>query len=321
MNVSYSSDLFIVIVNYNTRDLLRDCLQSVYASSGDFTYRVCVVDNASTDGSAVMVQTAFPEALLVASDENLGFARANNRGIRELLSSGEWELRDGQCPTPLAGTLPTIPRYALLLNPDTVLPQTALQEMIAFMDAHPNAGVVGPKLVRQDGSLDLACRRSFPSPEVSAYRLLGLSKLFPQSRRFGRYNMTYLDPDELAEVDAVVGAFMMLRGEIIEQVGLLDEQFFMYAEDLDWCNRIKAVRNPQTGEHWKVYYNPAVTVLHYKRASSQHSRKARFEFYRTMLTFHEKHYAATTPFLFNWLIKAGVVFLGGVAMVREVIKR
>ena len=143
--------------------------------------------------------------------------------------------------------------------------------------------------------------------------MLGLSKLFPQSPRFGRYNLTYLDPDELTEVDSVVGAFMLARTEAIHQVGLLDESFFMYGEDLDWAYRIRKAG-------WKIYYNPQVTVLHIKGASTKHSRRARYEFYRAMNIFYRKHYADTTPFWLHWLIIAGIVLQGGLAMLREIVK-
>jgi N-acetylglucosaminyl-diphospho-decaprenol L-rhamnosyltransferase len=189
----------------------------------------------------------------------------------------------------------------LLLNPDTVLPPTALVDMLAFMAAHPEAGIAGPKLVLPDGRLDLACRRSFPTPEVSFYRMVGLSRLFPRSRRFGRYNMTFLDENQVAEVDSVVGAFMLVRGEAIRQVGLLDERFFMYGEDLDWALRIKRAG-------WKVYYNPAVQVLHVKRAASRHSSKAQIEFHRASRLFYYKHYAASTPLWLHWLVLGGVTF-------------
>ncbi len=265
-------DVGIVIVNYNTRDLLRTCLQTVYASRGQLSFEVCVVDNGSADGSADMVAAEFHQVRLIANADNHGYPAANNQGLRA------FGYPDGA----------DAPRFALLLNPDTELPEDALTEMLAFMTARPDAGVAGPKLVRPDGSLDLACRRSFPSPAVSFYRLVGLSRLFPRSRRFGRYNLTYLDPDQTAEVDAVVGAFMLVRREAIRDAGLLDETFFMYGEDLDWCYRIKAAG-------WKVYYNPAVTVLHVKRASSQHSPRARVEFWRAMELFYTKHYASHTP--------------------------
>jgi GT2 family glycosyltransferase len=290
-------DLGIVIVNYRTRDLLRECLQSIYESRSDFSFQVCVVDNCSQDGSCIMVGEEFPQVQLVESEVNGGYAYANNLGLRAL----------GFAQTSDEKPSESTPRYALLLNPDTLLLPSALKEMLNFMEAHPEAGVAGPRLVLADGSLDLACRRSFPSPEVSAYRMVGLSKLFPKSKRFGRYNLTYLDPDEVAEVDSVVGAFMLVRAEALRQVGLLDESFFMYGEDLDWAYRIKKAG-------WKVYYNPQVTVLHYKRAASRHSRKASYEFYRAMHIFYRKHYAATTPFWLHWLVLGGIALRGGLAM-------
>jgi GT2 family glycosyltransferase len=244
-----------------------------------------------------MVGTEFPQVRLIESEVNGGYAYANNLGLRAF---GFAQTSDEKLSEPTS-------RYALLLNPDTLLPPSALQEMLNFMEAHPEAGVAGPRLVLADGSLDLACRRSFPSPEISFYRMVGLSKLFPRSRRFGRYNLTYLDPDEMTEVDSVVGAFMLVRAEALRQVGLLDEIFFMYGEDLDWAYRIK-----EAG--WKVYYNPQVTVLHYKRAASRHSRKAHYEFYRAMHTFYRKHYAATTPFWLHWLILGGIALRGGLAV-------
>jgi hypothetical protein len=280
-------DLAIIIVNYNTCDLLRDCLTSIYLSQGDFSYLVVVVDNASSDGSVAMVSTEFPQVDLVSSPVNGGFAFGNNLGLRRVGFAADGQPGD------------RAPRYALLLNPDTVLPPTALIEMIAFMDEHPEAGAAGPKLVLLDGCLDLACRRAFPTPEVSFYRMVGLSKLFPRSPRFGRYNLTYANPDELIEVDSVVGAFMIVRREAIAQVGLLDETYFMYGEDLDWAYQLKA-------NGWKIFYNPAVTVTHVKRAASRRSLKARVEFYRAMDVFYRKYYAAKTPFWLHWLVVLGV---------------
>ncbi len=286
-------DLAIVIVNYNTRDLLRDCLKSVYASRGDFTFQVWVVDNASADGSAGMVAAEFPQTQLIESPINGGYAYANNLGLR---AAGFTDKQTFEVSEDLRGLSW---RFALLLNPDTVLPPNALADMLRFMEEHPEAGVVGPRLVRPDGSLDLACRRSFPTPEVSFYRLVGLSRLFPRSRRFGRYNLTYLDEHQTTEVDSVVGAFMLVRGEAIRQVGLLDEGFFMYGEDLDWAKRIKDAG-------WKVYYNADVSVYHVKRAVSRYSARAQIEFYRAMRLFYYKHYAHQTPRWLHWLVLAGI---------------
>jgi hypothetical protein len=311
-------DLAIVIVNYNVCDLLRDCLKSVYASTG-ITFEVCVVDNASPDDSAGMVAREFPQAHLIRNTENVGYAAANNWGLKFFgfgdRGSG---IGDQASDQSAIGNQPSeIPRYALLLNPDTVVPPDAFARMIQLMDDHPDFGVGGPKLVRLDGSLDPACRRGFPSVEVSFWRLTKLSKIFPRSRRFGRYNMTYLDPDQPAEVDSVVGAFMLVRREAIEQAGLLDEIFWMYGEDLDWAYRIK-----QRG--WKVYYYPQVVVTHVKRASSSQDNagaaKAKYEFDRAMWLFYCKHYQATTSRPIDWLVKLGLGLKGG-ALLRAEMKR
>ncbi len=203
------------------------------------------------------------------------------------------------------------PRYALLLNPDTEVPANSLYDMVQFMDSRPDIGVAGPKLVLEDGSLDLACRRSFPTPEVSFYRFSGLSRLFPKHPRFGRYNMTFVDPDEEIEVDSVVGAYMQIRREAIKAVGLLDEAFFMYGEDLDWAYRIKKAG-------WKVFYHPQVMVRHIKRAASRRSKKAQFEFQRAMLIFYRKHYRATTPLWMHGLVMLGLLAKGGLALWPEV---
>jgi len=281
------ADLSIIIVNYNTCNLLQDCLTSIVATESPLEFNVVVVDNASSDGSAAMVETHFPQVHLIVSPVNGGFAYANNLGLKQAGFAA-----DGT-PQPHA------PRYALLLNPDTLLPPTALVDMVAFLDDNPDIGAAGPKLVRPDGSLDLACRRAFPTPEVSFYRMVGLSKLFPHSRRFGRYNMTFANPDELLEVDSLVGAFMMVRREAIAQAGLLDETYFMYGEDLDWAYQIKA-------NNWKIYYNPAVTVTHVKRASSRTSPKAQIEFYRAMHIFYHKFYANPTPLWLHGLVVFGI---------------
>jgi len=297
-------DLSIIIVNYRTPDLLRDCLNSVYASVGTFSFQVYVVDNCSQDNSCQMVELEFPQVQLIASEVNGGYSYANNLALRALGFAN---------PGQETASLDRLPRYVLLLNADTKLPPTALSEVIGYMDAHPDTGIVGPRLVRADGSLDKACRRSFPSPMVSFYHMVGLSRLFPHSKRFARYNLTYLDPSISTEVDAVNGAFMMLRREAIVQVGLLDENFFMYGEDLDWAFRIK-----QAG--WKVFYKADVKVLHYKGASSRHSRKARYEFYRAMYLFYRKHYARSMPFFVDWLVVFGIFLAGGLSMAIDVVR-
>ncbi|WP_322511212.1 glycosyltransferase family 2 protein [Chloroflexus sp.] len=276
------SSLAVVILNYNRADLLADCLASIAAAPTRCGLSVWVVDNASTDGSAAVVRSQFPWVHLIESPINGGFSAGNNLALRRILA------------------LPNPPDYILLLNNDTIVPAGALDGLVDYLDQHPAVGAVGPKLLLPDGSLDLACRRSFPTPAIAFYRLFGLARLFPRSRRFAAYNMTYLDPDVETEVDSVVGACMMVRTAVVREVGLLDESFFMYGEDLDWAYRIK-----QYG--WKIVYYPGVIVYHYKRAaSSRRPIPSIRAFYDAMRLFHRKHYAATTPALLNGLIELGI---------------
>lgn len=286
-------DLAVVILSYNTKDLLRDCLRSVFAAVGEFTYTVCVVDNASEDGSADMVRIEYPQATLIPSDRNIGYSAGNNLGMRyvgfdQRETRSDWQL----------------PRYLLLLNPDTIVPTVAFAQMIRFMDDHPQIGVAGPRVRRPDGSLDRACRRSFPTPMVSFFRMTGLSRLFPRSRILNAYNLEFLPEDAVHAVDSVVGAYMQVRREAIAQVGLLDESYFMYGEDLDWAKRIKDAG-------WEIWYNGQVEITHVKEASSRRSRKARVAFYEAMWIFYRKHYQAQTPWLLDKLILLGIALKGG----------
>jgi len=281
----------VIIPNYNTADLLCGCLASLQAQQDAPPMQLFVVDNASTDDSVARVRSAFPDVCVLSSDHNGGFAYAVNLGLRAAMAGGSWRPND----------------YVLLLNSDTELPPDAVRRMVAFMEAHPQAGAAGPKLILPDGRPDRAARRSFPTPEVAFYRLFGLSALFPRSRRFGRYNLTYLDPDTTTEVDSVCGAFMLVRARVVEEIGLLDEAFFMYGEDLDWAYRIKE-------RGWKIYYYPEVVVRHWKRASSRKVPQAALRaFYEAMRIFHRKHYAARYPWVVNFLIELGISLRYGLA--------
>ena len=285
------TELGIVIVNYNTRERLRDCLQSLQANRG-VSFVTYVVDNCSTDGSAAMVRESFPSVHIVESATNGGYSYANNLGLRAILA------------------LEPAPPFVLLLNPDTVLPQDALEKTLSFFKTHPDAGIVGPKLVMADGRLDLACRRSFPDPINSIYHVLGLDSRFPKNPRLARYNLTFLDENTVTEVDSVVGAFMMIRTAALQQAGLLDESYFMYGEDLDLALRIKL-------RGWKVYYDPTVQVLHYKREASRGSERAQYEFWRAAYLFYKKHYACKTPLPLRAAIVGGLALKGGRKLVRE----
>jgi GT2 family glycosyltransferase len=222
---------------------------------------VFVVDNASSDGSADMVEAEFPWVELIRSPHNGGFANGNNQALR--VARGD---------------------AILLLNPDTLVPSGGIQGLLDVFERHPEAGIVGPKLLRPDGTMHLACRRSFPTPAVAFYRIAGLSRRFPKSARFGRYNLTFLDPDLPIEVDSVCGACLLVRRSVVERIGLLDERFFMYGEDLDFCLRARAAG-------WTVRYEPSVVVQHQHGAASRHRAvRTNLYFFRAMDLFYQKHY-------------------------------
>lgn len=321
--------LAIVIVNYNTRELLAHCLRSIYAGNTPYPFHVIVVDNQSSDGSPQMVRRDFPQASLITSDRNGGFGYANNLALRWLASldhlprqpapfpaNGPGDGRQPASERPERGDSPfTFPcDCVLFLNPDTVLPPDALQVTVDFLEAHPGAGIVGPKMVKPDGSLDLACRRSFPTPASSLFKLTGLSKLFPRSPLVARYNLTFLSDDETHEVDSVMGAYMLVRASTLGQVGLFDERFFMYGEDLDLAFRAK-----QRG--WKVYYYPAVEVLHHKGASSRkQSERSIREFYRAMHVFYRKHYSRRYNGLINAIVTTGITARGALALLQNALR-
>lgn len=270
-------DLSILIVSYNTRELTLGALRSVYRSETNCACEVIVIDNASSDGSVEAIREEFPQVKIIENRDNIGFAKANNQGIRE--ASG---------------------RYILLLNSDTIIAPDTIETMVSFMDDRPEVGASGCKVVLPDGSLDKACRRGFPTPSASFYYISGFSKLFPNHPKFNQYHLGHLDPDEACEVDCLVGAFMLVRREAIDEVGGLDEQFFMYGEDIDWCYRLK-----QAG--WIIYYYPETTIVHYKGAGKKRrSRKIVYEFHRAMWLFHRKHYHRSYSWVVNSMVYMGI---------------
>lgn len=250
----------IIIVSYNVRDLLESCLHSLYASVAGMTHEVYVVDNDSDDGTVEMVRQRFPAARLIASEENLGFAKANNLALKE--ARGE---------------------LLLLLNPDTLVQEDTFATMQRFFEENEDVGMASCKVIKPDGSLEPGCRRSFPSPWVSFTKLTGLSTLFPQSPLFAKYNLTYLSEDESYEVDAISGSFMMLRRDVYDRIGGLDETYFMYGEDLDWCYRTQKAG-------WKLYYVHSTKIVHYGGESTKRSSiDAKAEFHRAMQVFAKKN--------------------------------
>jgi N-acetylglucosaminyl-diphospho-decaprenol L-rhamnosyltransferase len=289
-------DLSIVILNYNTRDHLRACLASIVdegstsLSRGPISAEVLVVDNASSDGSAEMVAATFPWVTLIRSPYNGGFAMGNNQALR-----------------------PSRGKAILLLNPDTCLLPGGIGQLLDRLAAHPEAGIIGPRLLRPDGSMHLACRRSFPTPAIAFYRLSGASRAFPRSRRFGRYNLTYIDPSLAIEVDSVCGACMLIRREVVDRVGLLDERFFMYGEDLDWCLRAR-----QAG--WTVRYEPAIVVQHqHGAASRKRALRTTYHFFRAMDLFYRKHYVNQYPRLVTGAVRTAIYGALAVSMCRTIL--
>jgi GT2 family glycosyltransferase len=289
-------DLSIVILNYNTRDHLRACLHALQVegstslAGGALESEVIVVDNASSDGSAEMVAAEFPWVQLIRSPRNGGFAFGNNQAL-----------------TSCRG------RAVLLLNPDTLMPSAGIAGMLEVLKAHPEAGIIGPKLLKPDGSMHLACRRSFPTPSVAFYRISGLARLFPKSPRFGRYNLTYVDPDRAIEVDSVCGACMLVRRTVIDRVGLLDERFFMYGEDLDWCLRTRLMG-------WTVRYDPGIVVQHQHGASSRkRALRTTYHFFRAMDLFYRKHYIGRYHPLVTGAVRTAIYGALALAMCRTLL--
>jgi len=275
-------ELSVIIVNYNVRQFLENALHSIRRAMADIDGEIFVVDNASTDGSAAMVRAKFPDVHLLENNENLGFARANNLAINRARG-----------------------RFLLLINPDTIVQETTFHEMLQFLRSRPDVGLAGCKVLNPDGTFQLACRRSFPTPWVAFTKIFGLSALFPRTRLFGKYNLTYLSPDETYPVDAVSGSFMMITRAAYDRIGGLDESFFMYGEDLDWCYRVK-----EAG--FGVYYVHATSIIHFKGESTRRSEIDEIRmFYSAMELFVEKHFGRS-PLLTSFL-RAGIVLREGTA--------
>jgi GT2 family glycosyltransferase len=266
--------LSIIIVNYNVKYFLEECLYSVIRSISNLDAELFVVDNHSSDQSIEYLKPKFPQVVFIVNQENVGFSKANNQAIK--LAKGE---------------------YILLLNPDTIIGENSLERICRFLDEHPDAGGIGVKMIDGQGHFLPESKRGFPSPWNSFCKMSGLSKLFPQSTVFGKYHLRYLDEDEINEVDVLAGAFMMLRKEALDKVGLLDETFFMYGEDIDLSYRIR-----QGG--YKNYYIPE-PIIHYKGESTKKDLKYVKNFYEAMLIFHNKYYP-NANFIHKWMIHAAV---------------
>jgi len=269
------TDLSIIIVNYNVKEFLQNLIHSIYQAVKNITYEIIIVDNASEDGSIEFLKEKFSDVKLIENKKNLGFSKANNIGLKE--AKGE---------------------FLLLLNPDTIVSEDTFDKMIMFFKENPGAGLAGCKILNPDGTLQLACRRSFPGPWTSFCKVTGLSSFFPKSRLFARYNLTFLDENQTNEVDAISGSFMMFTREVYEKVGGLDEDFFMYGEDLDLCYRIQK-------EGYKVFYVHSTQIIHYKGESTKRSSFDETRvFYGAMHLFVKKHLSSS--FLVEMILQTAI---------------
>ncbi|WP_461436294.1 glycosyltransferase family 2 protein [Methanosphaera sp.] len=264
-------DLSIIIVNFRTYDLTKQTIISVLDTVKNIEYEILVVDNDSADGSLEkLIQDFKNESLVkfIKNNHNDGFAVANNLAFKE--AKGE---------------------YTLLLNSDVIVNDRTINESLDYIKGNKNIGILGCKVVLPDGTLDKACRRSFPTFKVSFYRMSGLSKLFPNSKRFNQYNLSYLDENGVYPVDCVVGAFMLIDSEVMRKCNGLDESYFMYGEDIDLCYKVKELG-------YEVYYFGKYDIIHYKGASGKNKRLL-YEFYKSMEIFYNKHYKKEDSFVIN----------------------
>lgn len=280
----------IIIVNYNVKYFLEQALHSVRKAIKGLEAEVFVVDNNSVDGSCEMLKRTFPEVVLIENKNNPGFSKANNQAIR--LAKGE---------------------YILLLNPDTVVEEDCFLKICKFMDETPDAGALGVKMIDGKGRYLPESKRGLPSPQVAFYKMFGLGKLFPKSKKFGRYYLGHLSKDETNEVEVLAGAFMLLRKTILDKIGLLDEDYFMYGEDIDLSYRI-------TKSGYKNYYFPNTTIIHYKGESTKKATvNYVFVFYRAMIIFAQKHYSQKHAQLFSFLIHCAIYARATVALIFRVL--
>lgn len=270
-------DLSIIIVNYNVKEFALNLLASINKALKNISAEIILVDNASDDGSVELLGEKYPDVKIIVNKNNAGFGAANNQAL---------EIAKG--------------KYFLLINPDTIVKEDTFTKMIEFFEANPQAGIAGCKVLNPDGTLQLACRRGFPGPWTSFTKVMGLSTLFPKSRLFAKYNLTYLDEKQTYEVDAVSGAFLMMRKSVYEKIGGFDKQFFMYGEDLDLCYRTQ-----QAG--WKVYYVHSTEIIHYKGESTKRSSIDETKiFYDAMHLFVRKHFSSS--FLIEAILQTAILF-------------
>lgn len=286
-------DLTIIIVNWNARELLKKCLNSIYKNVKDIIFEIIIVDNNSSDGSCNMLRDEYKNKdrfKLIENKDNKGFAGANNQAVK--IAKG---------------------KAILLLNPDTIINEDVIDRTYEYLISKENLGIAGCKVLNPDGTLQLACRRMAPRPKDAFFKLFGISKLFKKNKNLTRYNLTHVSEDEFLDVDSVSGCFLMIKREVIDKIGLLDETFFMYGEEMDWCMRAKKAG-------YIVRYCPVGTIIHYKGESSkQLGTKATYEFYRAMIIFYNKYNKEDNFFLFNWIVYLGIFLLGLIAIIKNLL--
>jgi len=284
--------LSIIIVNYNVKFFLEQCLHSVFKALKEINAEVFVVDNNSVDGSVEMISEKFPSVKLIANKDNKGFSKANNQAIK--ISQGE---------------------YVLLLNPDTVVEEDTFKKIISFMDAHPEAGGLGVHMIDGKGNFLPESKRGLPTPSVAFYKIFGLSALFPKSKMFGKYHLGFLDKNKTHEVEVLSGAFMLLRKAALDKTGLLDETFFMYGEDIDISYRIIKAG-------YKNYYFPETRIIHYKGESTKKSSvNYVMVFYKAMMIFAFKHFSQSNARMFSFLINMAIYIRAGAAILIRFIQK
>ena len=285
-------ELSVIIVNYNVKHFLEQCLHSVLKASENIESEIFVVDNNSVDGSSQLIREKFPQIHFIENKVNVGFSKANNQAIQ--LSKG---------------------KFVLLLNPDTIVEEDTFSKIINFMEIHPEAGGLGVKMINGKGSFLPESKRGLPTPWVAFYKMFGISTLFPKSKKFGKYHLSYLNEDETHEVDVLAGAFMLLRKETLEKIGLLDETFFMYGEDIDLSYRI-------TLGGYKNYYFPGTTIIHYKGESTKKGSLNYVKvFYNAMIIFANKHFSGGKANVFSIVIHLAIYFRAFLAMTKTVFKK
>ncbi|NQV03146.1 MAG: glycosyltransferase, partial [Bacteroidia bacterium] len=284
--------LSIIIVNYNVKYFVEQCIHSIQKAVNGLTAEVFVVDNNSVDGSVRMIREKFPEVHLIENKDNKGFSKANNQAIRK--AEGE---------------------YILILNPDTILEDDTLTKCVTFMDEHPDAGGLGVKMIDGKGKFLPESKRGLPSPSVAFFKMFGFSSLFPKSKLFNKYHLGYLDKNKIHEVDILAGAFMMLRKTVLNEIGLLDEEFFMYGEDIDLSYRI-------TKAGYKNYYFPGTRIIHYKGESTKKSSvNYVFFFYNAMIVFARKHFSQKNARIYSTLINFAIYLRATITIVTRFLTR